>query len=155
MTRVICPECKGSTLVELYGEVPVQFGTCPECNGEGTVPEKEPAHVTAARPAFPALYCAIWPDLVPIAKSLGYALMIHGSMSRDLDLLACPWTEDAVPAAALVEALLHKLQAWVGQTMTGQASISDKPHGRRAWSIMLGGHAVLDISIMPRLPGTQ
>lgn len=100
------------------------------------------------RAAFPSLYCAIYPDILPIARSLGYAIAVHGSVSRDLDLIAVPWTEDAKPAEELVEAIRKTFDGWIGGASVGHP-YGDKPHGRRAWSIMLGGHAFVDLSIVP------
>lgn len=101
------------------------------------------------RAAFPSLYFAIVPDLLPIARGLGYALMVHGSVSRDLDLLAVPWVEEAAEPEVLVESIRAKFDAWLGSTGKPDGS-APKPHGRRAWSIMLGGHAFIDLSVMPR-----
>lgn len=104
--------------------------------------------VEKSRPAYPSLYSAVWPDLVPLARSLGYALTIHGSLSRDLDLIAVPWTEEAVEPEALVKAVADKFGAWVGSPDLGP--VTRKPHGRMGAVIVLGGHAVVDLSIMPR-----
>lgn len=104
------------------------------------------------RAAFPSLYCAMWPGLVARARELGYALLIHGSLSRDLDLLAVPWTEEAVLEEDLVEALRAKCDAWVSVHATRPTGAVAKPHGRRAWSLMLNGHAFIDLSVMPRMP---
>jgi len=100
------------------------------------------------RAAFPSLYCAIYPGLIPVARSLGYALAIHGSVSRDLDLIAVPWTENARPPEELVEAIRATFDGWIGGATNGHP-FGEKPHGRRAWSIMLGGHAVVDLSVVP------
>lgn len=50
------------------------------------LPEKrKPAH------AKPALYAHVYEIMKEVAKGYGYNLLIHGSMNRDLDLLAVPW----------------------------------------------------------------
>ena len=41
------------------------------------------------------------------ARELGYNLVLHGSLARDIDLIAIPWVESAVPAEQLVEAFLE------------------------------------------------
>lgn len=38
-------------------------------------------------------YAEILPIVREVAKSCGYAIAIHGSMTRDLDLIAVPWVE--------------------------------------------------------------
>jgi len=101
------------------------------------------------RAAFPALYSAIWPDLVATARARGYALLIHGSLRRDLDLVAVPWTDDAVPCGELVDAVRAACDGWVGDTISGRWTL--KPHGRKAWTIILHGHATIDLSVMPRM----
>jgi hypothetical protein len=76
-------------------------------------------------------------------------MAIHGSMSRDLDLVAIPWTEDAASAEVLVGALLDAC----GFTTPGPSRVKPatlKPHGRKAWSILLDGGCYLDLSVMPR-----
>lgn len=108
-----------------------------------------PYQPEGAREAYPSLYCAVWPDLLAVARGLGYALLIHGSLARDLDLVAVPWTEAAVPAPDLVKALREKLSAWVGAVEHNGGAVA-KPHGRTSYVIMLGGHAYVDLSVMPR-----
>lgn len=121
----------------------------PRRRGVGSVTEKGP-FPAEERAAFPSLYCAIWPGLVALARELGYALLIHGSLSRDLDLVAVPWTDAAVPEEDLVEAIRAKCDAWVGVAAAAPGSAAAKPHGRRCWTLMLNGHAFIDLSVMPR-----
>lgn len=87
-----------------------------------------------------------------IARRFGYALAIHGTMARDLDVVAVPWTEEAVSAEVLVDELAKEF-AWVIRTDEGDqrhmVGPTEKPHGRRAWLIPLMGCA-LDLSVMPR-----
>lgn len=42
----------------------------------------------------PAIYTTYFGMLNEAANKLGYALTIHGSMSRDFDLVAIPWIAD-------------------------------------------------------------
>jgi hypothetical protein len=80
------------------------------------------------------------------ARELGYALAVHGSLSRDIDLVAAPWTETSVSADALVDALAIVAGGWREGEGAGL-----KPHGRTAFVIHLGGGPYLDVSVMPRL----
>lgn len=55
-------------------------------------------------PARAAAYAAFYPMLCQIARRHGYALAIHGSLHRDLDLIAVPWVEEASEPLALIKA---------------------------------------------------
>jgi hypothetical protein len=86
------------------------------------------------------------------ARRLGYALAVHGSLEYDIDLVAAPWTEQAVAADELAEKLRTCCEA-----ITGFAWVRDdkewperKPHGRLAWSWHMGGGPYIDLSVMPR-----
>lgn len=85
-----------------------------------------------------------------IAWRHGYCLALHGSMARDLDIVAIPWTEDAATPEKLIAAFC--------QFIVTKANVSNKPpmptlkpHGRLAYALPIGyeGH-YLDVSIMPR-----
>ena len=88
------------------------------------------------------------------ARRLGYALAVHGSMKRDVDLIAVPWTEDAVSAGELVKAFAEMCNGYLAQSRPGHGERyrvpTIKPHGRRAYSIHLGGGPYIDLSVMPR-----
>lgn len=100
----------------------------------------------------------------PIARHHGYAIAVHGSLSRDIDLVAVPWTDDAVPAEELVEVVRKAVGGFIciaeGHSNAGQDgyfihphdhSPEDRPHGRRTWVIQLVGRGTyLDLSVMPR-----
>lgn len=102
-------------------------------------------------------YVMAYTKLDRIAWRHGYALALHGSMARDLDLIAVPWTEDAAPPEKLLKAFINfvkgqskiKIKYYVSQ-------VTQKPHGRIAYSIPIGheGH-YLDVSIMPRIKKKQ
>lgn len=105
----------------------------------------------------PAFYAALYPGLLETAQHHGYTLAIHGSMVRDFDLVAVPWTEGATSADKLIYdiALVHASDSgtWRDAAERAVASKSEKPHGRRAYTILLGGGGPrLDISVMPRIP---
>lgn len=88
-----------------------------------------------------------------IARSCGYALAIHGSMARDLDVVAVPWTDEAVSAEDLAAKVAEQF-AWVITGDDGEKRLvvgpTKMPHGRLAWSIPLMGHSSIDLSVMPR-----
>lgn len=109
--------------------------------------------------APPPCYAVIYQTLVPIAREHGYALAIHGSMVRDCDLIAVPWTEEAKDPADLILAF-KKVVTGVftkhdfDHIGTVQFHGMAKPHGRVAWSIHLTEEGMfgpyLDISVMKR-----
>lgn len=116
-------------------------------------------------------YACLYPGLCAVARRHGYALAIHGSVSRDFDLVAVPWIEGCSPAVELIAALKAHLDALSyrelltvegGLTPEQASQIADhvegqrnadgasvKPHGRRAWSLHLGCGAYVDVSVTP------
>lgn len=54
------------------------------------------------KPVSPAAaYAALIPVLVEAAREAGYALAVHGTLARDCDLVAAPWTDEAWSAERL------------------------------------------------------
>ncbi len=100
------------------------------------------------------IYAQLLPRIREAAKSLGYAIAIHGTMFRDLDLLAVPWVEDAAPAEELVEVVRDAVGGYVIGERLDKGQISDEPtrqpHGRKSWNICWGGRPFIDLSVMPR-----
>lgn len=93
------------------------------------------------------------------ARELGYALTVHGSLVRDIDLVAVPWAAHAVDQKELAEALRVKAAeinrfAWIAPHEDDEHHRNGcpgmKPHGRLVWSFHLGGGPYLDLSVMPR-----
>lgn len=94
------------------------------------------------------------------ARELGYALAVHGTLKRDIDLLACPWTEQAVPAVELAEALRVVAEKVNGFAAPNELEVDEyfmegspgaKAHGRLSWTFHLGGGPYIDLSVMPRI----
>lgn len=85
-----------------------------------------------------------------VAHRHGYALALHGSMGRDLDLLAVPWTDDADSAEKLLKAF-QRFIATKKNVKYEKPFPTKKPHGRVAYALPIGyeGH-YLDVSVMPR-----
>jgi hypothetical protein len=96
--------------------------------------------------ASPAYYAWLYPKMAEVAKRLGYALTLHGSLSRDFDVVAIPWVEEAVDADVLADTLKDELGGFYAPNDFPGA----KPHGRRAYSIHLGGGPYIDLSVMPK-----
>jgi hypothetical protein len=105
------------------------------------------------KPPIPApAYAGLYVLLCEIAREHGYALAIHGTMANDLDVIAIPWTDEAIPAKELAWAFFDKLHWMHHRALPDDFyEIELKPHGRQAWKIPLfPGPACVDLSIMPR-----
>jgi len=101
-------------------------------------------------PLRPLGYAFLYDCLVIYARRMGYALAIHGSLKRDLDLVACPWTDDAVSAEELAEMMREAVEGRFDETPERPLP-ERKPHGRLAWSILVGADGCyIDLSVMPR-----
>jgi len=88
--------------------------------------------------AKPQLYAYYFFDLKEIAKEFGYNLVIHGSMARDLDLIAIPWINEPKPEIEMIEALNAHLGGTIDRSLIGTL-----PGGRNSYIINLnrGGYA--------------
>lgn len=105
--------------------------------------------------SIPACYAILYMGMAKKARELGYALALHGSLVRDLDLIAVPWTEEAVSTEALVAAMIEACGGLVINDETADPydytrhSPQPKPHGRLSWKICLGGSQYIDLSVTP------
>ena len=88
-----------------------------------------------------------------IGKNHGYAIALHGSAMRDLDLIAVPWTDTKFSREDFVTVLVHALELEFGTqrgcTVGVLGEPEDKPHGRKTWTILLTQHLWIDLSITP------
>jgi hypothetical protein len=101
-----------------------------------------------------------------VARECGYALAVHGSLRRDIDLVGVPWAADAKTPRQLADAIAAKLvemgYGWNGEgevlrgwtpgkdqdfTLDGAPGV--KPHGRLGWVIHLGGGPYIDLAVFP------
>lgn len=93
-------------------------------------------------------YVILYDRLKHVARQFGYCLAIHGSMIRDLDLVAIPWIKDAADAETLVDGLLKVIP---DGNISERHIVEEKPHGRRAWVINIGtAGTYIDLSVMPK-----
>jgi hypothetical protein len=103
---------------------------------------------------LPAWYAVLYIRVAAKARSMGYAIAVHGSMVRDVDLIAIPWTDNAVSARELVKAIAAICNGYLAQSKPEEGGRYRvpmiKPHGRLAYSIHLGGGPYIDLSVMPR-----
>lgn len=98
------------------------------------------------RPTYAPVYAAaLYPGLAEVAKRYGYALAVHGSVQRDFDLIAIPWTPEATDPQVVVTAICGEFAI----TQLGNPTV--KEHGRLAFTVSIGfGECFLDLSFMPR-----
>lgn len=94
----------------------------------------------------PVYAAAMYAGLCEIFHKHGYALAVHGSLARDLDLVAIPWAEKV---STPDEVIKDMLSVWA----LGPISEKDpetKRHGRIAYTIPCGfGDCFIDLSFMP------
>jgi hypothetical protein len=108
-----------------------------------------PVHSATARAEAQQRYLTTTRE---VARDCGYALAVHGSQARDLDLVAVPWTPEAVSAQQLVDTLcavvglVEKPSEW-----PVAPNPESKPWGRLAWALCgWPGVQYLDLSVAPR-----
>lgn len=83
------------------------------------------------------------------AWQCGYAIGLHGSFTRDLDLIAVPWTPQALPPDLLVKQIEYRTDL-----KRQEEAFRAKPHGRMCWSLLLPGFTDprwIDLSVMAAL----
>jgi len=124
------------------------------------------------------MFACMYAGLCDVARKNGYALAAHGSMVTDFDLIAVPWTEQAIEAEELMHLLMSHLDAvdyrgllqrdcgsWATAANIDQMVKSErertadprgpfdcvlKPHGRKAWNLYMAAGVKIDLSVMPR-----
>lgn len=105
--------------------------------------------------AKPSLYAFYFEALKGVALEYGYNLVLHGSLNRDLDLIAIPWQEKV---GDLIE-MLNKFSEAIGGFWTDMNDEYPKPHGRKtyvihvnragAWNNYQDAQYYIDISVTP------
>lgn len=95
-------------------------------------------------PNYAPVYCALYPALAEITRKHGYALSIHGTLGKDMDLVCIPWAEQVVEPDDVVKAIEKEFSLKV----VGSPNISY--HGRLIYTITVGfGECFIDLSFMP------
>lgn len=90
------------------------------------------------------------------AREVGYAVAVHGSMQRDVDLVAIPWVEEARSPMDLIKAIVAAIPGSFLSTRGSEMEQTEqipRPHGRLGWVIWFGGTkgTYIDLSVMPRI----
>lgn len=99
------------------------------------------------KPNYAPVYCAaMYPSLCDIFHKNGYALAVHGSLARDFDLIAIPWTNEAKSPLDVIEDI--KINGFAINII---GDLEVKPHGRIVYTLSVGfGECACDLSFMPR-----
>lgn len=97
------------------------------------------------KPNFGPVYAAaMYPGLAAIFHLHGYALAVHGSLARDLDLIAVPWTAKNSD----IETVLKEVTTTYAVKLIGQPQTMN--HGRVAYTLSCGfGECAIDLSFIP------
>lgn len=111
-------------------------------------------HVAPAIRDALGAYCrslldAVLPAIREAARFHGYAVAVHGSLKRDIDLIAVAWTDGAYPPDQLVRSVQGAIGGVLGNCLIlGEPTA--KPHGRIAYTLVHPGFAgEIDLSIIP------
>ena len=90
------------------------------------------------------IYAHWLPIVRKIAYEHGYALGLHGSCVKDLDVIAVPWIEDAKPTMDLVNAIALGLGL-----IYLDAEITQKPHRRKCFLLYAPrSNSYIDLSVV-------
>lgn len=95
---------------------------------------KKPIH------AKPSLYAFYFGVIKEIGLKYGYNIVLHGSMNRDLDLIAIPWQEVIGDKMQMLNEIADCVGGYImgekgGMTQEMMDSFKAKYHGREAWVI--------------------
>lgn len=98
-------------------------------------------------------FLAMLPAIREAAKALGYAVGVHGSLERDFDLMAIPWTEEVAHSDDVAEAIKQVTGCVRWRVYRGQGDT--KPHGRIVYCFDWdrenhGNQGYIDLSVMPK-----
>jgi hypothetical protein len=91
-------------------------------------------------------YARAYTIIRKLAWEEGYAIGMHGSFTRDLDLIAVPWADKVREP----ERLVSRICGSVLNLKNLHSNPGIKPHGRKVWTLMLpefGDPRFIDLSI--------
>ncbi|MCB0476054.1 MAG: hypothetical protein KDC69_10275 [Flavobacteriaceae bacterium] len=90
--------------------------------------------------AKPSLYAFYFEVIKEIGLKYGYNIVLHGSMNRDLDLIAIPWEETLGDVDEMVDKICSLIGGFVLMQNRDVGNLkgdrcSDKPHRRVVYLI--------------------
>lgn len=93
--------------------------------------------------AKPSLYAFYFEAIKEIGLKYGYNIVVHGSMARDLDLIAIPWQEVIGDKMAMLEEIAVTLGGFIlGESEEDFERFRKKFHGRECYVINLNRRIV-------------
>lgn len=95
-------------------------------------------------PSNAPVYAGMYKGLAEITRKHGYALAVHGSLDRDMDLIAVPWIESPSSPDEVLKAITETF------AIRTVGELTSKPHGRLCQTIVISsGDVFIDLSFMP------
>lgn len=95
------------------------------------------------KPNYAPVYVAgVYPDLAKIFQSHGYALTVHGSVARDLDLVAIPWDKNFSDPKIVLANVTNEFAFEVA------GKPEEKNHGRIAYTLVGACEFFIDLSFI-------
>lgn len=92
------------------------------------------------------VYIGAYKELAEVAREHGYAMAVHGSVARDLDLICIPWIDDAAEPQAVVDAITSR---FAFEEINKPPSVRE--HGRLVYTLAVSfGDCFIDLSFTPR-----
>ena len=85
---------------------------------------EKPIHVK------PSYYAIMFEPLKSIALKYGYNLVLHGSLNRDMDLIAIPWQEQL----GCIDDMIKEFCEYIGGKINNDIT-HNAPHGRK-WYVI-------------------
>ncbi len=93
--------------------------------------------------AKPSLYAFYFEVIKEIGKVYGYNIVLHGSMNRDLDLIAIPWEEVVGDKMEMLNKIAEAVGGFVlSETEDQRRDFRIKYHGRECWIININRRIV-------------
>lgn len=93
-------------------------------------PAPKPIH------AKPSLYAFYFSVLKEIGLKYGYNIVLHGSMNRDLDLIAIPWQEHVKDKMEMLKEMADAVGGFIMEESEERRILERvKYHGRECWVI--------------------
>ena len=92
-------------------------------------------------------YTIMYPKFREAALDKGYTLALHGSMAKDMDLIAVAWVENARPVKELIEAFSDL----IGHTVWKDHHLKEgnvKPHGRVTYTLSIFSDWYIDLAVI-------
>lgn len=109
----------------------------------GEIVKDREAVTTNGRAVF---YAAMWEDFRRTALNNGWALALHGSLASDMDIMAMPWTIDAVATKDLIESLRNLFSIPEKIKIIETRNIGS--HNRIVYTMAIWGDFYIDISVI-------